>query len=655
MHRVPPLPKHHKWLVTASVTSRLSTMIHGSNFIVRHLRRRRKRSRSQPSKGRQRLQSVDNKLIYDVHDYLSIQAQSAQKYDEDTLAFLDRDGDLLADRKPQFGSLPILLESRRSGRWSSGSNIPKMQPQWQSNMLFNVTKKPIDPSIGRRQWRPYAHRTIPFTRLGTPPSDAVLAMDRTGSYVLSLGSTDGDQNDPRATPGLALRFYGIPNRNNTDSNHQRQHVQRHRATLLQCVPLLHAVGNLEGGQQDSNRVAGNAIFNFQGDVTPGSTPVKLLISKDWRLGVALLRRRVFDGATGESQTETTGTMVIFTLPRRRCDTLTLFTCPNVEMAISQDHSRNLLWLVHAIPCDQIVTSSHVASACFRNYASVPGYLIFNDEGDGYRMTWCTAQNFLSDNTCQVNVATNGSPLKNSLLTAVPILTRQQSWERSLCDGVTGSTIPLSHTTATPPDQVSVIYEAYLRIDLLLADILSRRKGFTKTRPELFFAVISMHNAGRVVNVVITFARPKKACSIGIFVNIDLFTGRYEELDWVIDSSNNATSVQTWCNRLAINRRMKHLRTGPYASGEKINVDWSCLVTDTNAIDYDEGDNYDERFWRNLMVEKTCRRAKCRSFSKVITLSSLYPDCDIVSNEALIRCEPVKLMRSKDAPLQLIYE
>jgi hypothetical protein len=231
-----------------------------------------------------------------------------------------------------------------------------------------------------------------------------------------------------------LRFYAIPNRN-TDLVHPMQkNGQRNRATFLQCVPLLHG--------------AETPIFNFPSDSSaPGLTPVKLLISKDWRMGVALVHRRGMDGAMGESQAETTGTMILFTLPRQQCDTLKVYTCQTkVEMATatSQDHSRNLLWLVHAIPCNECTTTCYVAPDCIRNYASIPGYLIFIDEGDGYRLTWCTTEIFLSDMTCRVNVATNESPLKNSLSTSVPILTRQQSWEGSLCDSATGKTIPLSN-------------------------------------------------------------------------------------------------------------------------------------------------------------------------------------------------------------------
>jgi hypothetical protein len=574
--------------------------------------------------------------------------------DEDaTLAFLDKDGDLLADCKPAFISLPVLLEARRHGIRNSAVK----QQQWRSKILFCFTKKPMDPSIGRRQWRPYAHRNIPFTRLGTPPSDAVLAMDRTGSYVLSLGTMD----NAFASPGLALRFYGIPSPMSVQQRRIREISRQFgsKAPLLQSVPLLRGVGNLLEGRQgraeSSNGVAPeDVIFNFQGNVSPGSTPVKVLISKDWKLGLALVRRRVFNDSTGESQAETTGTMVLFTLPQSRSNFLKVYTCRNVEMENStRESSRNLLWRIHVVPCPKrgvIFEPEH----SIRNFANVPGYVVFNDEGDGYRITWCTEDLLLSDKSCRIGATADSSPLENPTSPSASIITRQQTWEESLCDNVTGDPISLMKTEVVAHEQLSVVHEAYLHIDILLADILSRRKGFSETHPDFFFSLISLRNAGRVANMVVAFARKWKACSVGIFVYIDLFTGKYEELDWVKDASADPTEVKTWCTKLAINRRMKHVRAGPYAVSEKSTVDWSCIVKDTNAIDYDEEDDYDEGLWGDFVHGKGSRTTANHMVPKVITLSSLYPDCVTVSNDALLHCEPVKSMRAREAPIQLLY-
>jgi hypothetical protein len=90
--------------------------------------------------------------------------------------------------------LPLLLEERRLGNWK------RRQAFWQTKALLTC-------HYGKtRQWRSFASRSIPFTHLDTPASDAVLALERSGSYVLSLGGKDG--NDGSSSLALALRFYG---------------------------------------------------------------------------------------------------------------------------------------------------------------------------------------------------------------------------------------------------------------------------------------------------------------------------------------------------------------------------------------------------------------------------------------------------------------
>jgi hypothetical protein len=126
--------------------------------------------------------------------------RTAPSFDDSSLAFLDNSGDALADRKARQACVLKLLDERRAGLLWCGK-----QRRWQSRALFTFTKKPEKDTESRRQWRPLAKRSIPFTQLGTPLSDAVLAVERTGSYVLSLGGKDSNSNVPLA---LALRFYG---------------------------------------------------------------------------------------------------------------------------------------------------------------------------------------------------------------------------------------------------------------------------------------------------------------------------------------------------------------------------------------------------------------------------------------------------------------
>ena len=117
---------------------------------------------------------------------------------------------------PPRACLPVFLEERRSGLWKKTS---QKIATWQRRMLLhrdNATSNFSSSSsmmILKRTWRPYASRRIPFTRVGTPETEAVLALDRTATQMLSLGGggssfSDDDDDDDKNHLALTLRLYG---------------------------------------------------------------------------------------------------------------------------------------------------------------------------------------------------------------------------------------------------------------------------------------------------------------------------------------------------------------------------------------------------------------------------------------------------------------
>ena len=93
-------------------------------------------------------------------------------------------------------SLPMLLDSRATGRWRQGCS------RWQVRALRGGDS-------GTARWRPYAKRSIRYSQLCTAPSEAVLALERNGSYFVSLGGGGGGGDEK--SPLLALRIYGEDN------------------------------------------------------------------------------------------------------------------------------------------------------------------------------------------------------------------------------------------------------------------------------------------------------------------------------------------------------------------------------------------------------------------------------------------------------------
>jgi hypothetical protein len=654
---------------------------------ISNQRRRRKRNRPQQQQQQQQRERNDgvskNNGITKGKSYFT---KDFHHDDDDTLfAFIDKDGDDLLDGKAQFRSLPLLLEERRRGRWRGN------QTRWQSEMLFNFTKKPVEKYIARRQWRSFAtnNQKIPFTQLGSPPSDAVLALERRGDYVLSLGTTNNDSHT-----GLALRFYVICStssrkrqlqqmvaRNNSGIN--RSYINRNntfKAPLLQTTPLHHGMG--EPNQRDEDSISEDAILNLQRDFSPSTTPVELLISKDWKVGVALLHPSTASSVLqintpqenskdNSDAADQTASMVFFTLPRRQLSCKTylddgaaakdvgrIFEFSTVTL-FSNDSRRKFLWCVECIP-NKDDLSHGTKKNLYNTYFRAPGYLLFNDEGDGFRLTWASEECFLVSSVLEeVLMDSHFVAYDRDSTTGVNILSQQNnSWVETRCDGMTGESIIYDPSTNDKPSQaqVGIVNESFLHIDVLLAEILSRRKGMSETHPDFCYSLISVNHIGRIAEFVIVFTRKKKSSSLGVFVKIDLFCGLFVELDWVQSKGiKDTVSLQKWCNKLALNRRMKEMRAGPFSVEEKNPLDWTRLSKETFGFDNDEEDDYDESYWRDFVQQGGANVGKpVRQAPKLVTLSSLYPCCDIITNYPIISCDPVMSIRAKDSPIQLAY-
>lgn len=81
--------------------------------------------------------------------------------------------DFVTGRK-QRQSIAQLLYDRECGR--NSTNFLKQAPLYE-------------------EWKPFVCRNIPFSKLQTPFTDAIISLDSNGSYMMSLG-------------GTSIRFYG---------------------------------------------------------------------------------------------------------------------------------------------------------------------------------------------------------------------------------------------------------------------------------------------------------------------------------------------------------------------------------------------------------------------------------------------------------------
>ena len=103
-------------------------------------------------------------------------------------------------------SLPCLLYRRQIGAFRDP---------------FRLCRRKKDSNSSKcRKWFKFSKRRIPFSALKTPLSDAVLGLDRSGSFLVSIGygghrcheeSFEDDHEDTNSfhlIPSLSLRFYG---------------------------------------------------------------------------------------------------------------------------------------------------------------------------------------------------------------------------------------------------------------------------------------------------------------------------------------------------------------------------------------------------------------------------------------------------------------
>ena len=250
-----------------------------------------------------------------------------------------------------------------------------------------------------------------------------------------------------------------------------------------------------------------------------------------------------------------GTLVLFSLdinhrdPRR---SLSTFQCANVRIGAGLAFTtRNLLWRVHGIPYSSPNDDSisNVKRTCDALW-NLPGYILLNDEEDGYRLTWVTDSWNVQEAGCENKLPT--SPLANGTESTQAIVTVEETWEACRSERYTGSRRYEKETS-----DIRIAFEAFLHVDVLLNEITSRRKNFSNRHPEYYYNLISVTCSGRVAELVITFILQNKPGALGVFVRVDLFTGRFQEQEWIKSvGTHDIFLLRSWPNAVRV------MRAGP---------------------------------------------------------------------------------------------
>lgn len=129
----------------------------------------------------------------------------------------------------------------------------------------------------RKTWRPYTQQTIQFSKLQTPHSVAILAMDQWGGYSIGVtgmdGSVVGRGDSSLLRPSLSLKFYGIPSPARLLSSSGQSSTSSSMTS-----PLAHSIPLLLNNQYNNSG-------SEEAPIQISDTPIQVLLSSNGAFGV----------------------------------------------------------------------------------------------------------------------------------------------------------------------------------------------------------------------------------------------------------------------------------------------------------------------------------------------------------------------------------
>jgi len=211
-------------------------------------------------------------------------------------------------------------------------------------------------------------------------------------------------------------------------------------------------------------------------------------------------------------------------------------------------------------------------------------------------------------------------------------------------------------------------EAHVSTHHLWHDVLTRRpKLDPRKQPgklgiddDSYYSssIVSIDRLGRTMEVVLTFQLPTTGSedtasgAVALFCSIDLHSGAYKERDWMKSNADVSDDLSEWSQKLALDRRMRLCRVGPYTANEtkwSSNV-WGSLCNEHMYLDPDEEANFDSALWEPFLQKPAILNAPKR-----IAVAALYLDSDVITSDPVRNAIPVLKLQCKDAPIELVYE
>lgn len=463
---------------------------------------------------------------------------------------------------------------------------------------------------------------IPFSALNTPSHDAVLALDRSGSYIISLSDTIISCSQ---FASFSICFYAYP------SPHRmtKSRLECNTSLKVLSIPL-------------TTRKDGEDSFCCS------QIPVKILIAADGQIGIALFGKSFqVESDPEQSQEEVLGYMTLFIPPGpgnmlNEHGTYTRYSNISLTKTMNSYTIRNLLWKTNIVPFrGEIKMETHRLTRSVK--ISSTAHVFFLDDEDNFLIHWIDFHSFHQIDDRYVMEDSDHDTSKPTLCYDDPCML---PWNDETLRSEDDPT--LEGITKRP----TVVYRAVLRMGVVLDDIIAHRQslfGKSISHFKYAYSLICLHSNGRNVDVVLSFTDPRmiksgkktKNHAFAVLVSIDIFSQTYQQIQWYHHSNCTGTKkLQKWCDEIATHKRMIDMNIGPYCISET-KKDFHAFKIQLHEENVLDPSDWDPEIWST-------------DLPKAIAISSMYPNCDVVTNDAILKNAPVAEIKARDFPIHILY-
>ncbi|GKY92008.1 hypothetical protein MPSEU_000172400 [Mayamaea pseudoterrestris] len=498
--------------------------------------------------------------------------------------------------------------------------------RWQ--LLMTTTRK--------QSYRPYTKQQLDFGSLETPVTDAVIGLDRTGSFVFAIGDEQEANHNNSASDSccILLKAFGLPSPAVIQQAARNEAAGSSRTCTRPVSPLLWTAPLRFERSLFGDRIQRSPLI--------ASFQFELILSSDGRIGVAIVY-----GPFNESGICTSVSFLISLNKTQLCNNLPVplnqvLSVMRTKPEICSNDVNDKLWQVSCLP---VKDGASLSSTHFRRKA---GYILMRDS------RFISKLSFFGEagSKCDERLDDIPMPLRSSRQKFAP--SNEEAWCHPLKDTLWQNMMPKC-------DRLDMVCEMLLVPHCLVSHIMSLHpKLVAQGNPCLNYVVTGVREGGRMLEMVFLFVVPDENFFTSVVILLDLFTRGYEESEWTkhaLADPTHACLAATWKSYM-INRQMQTRGIGPYCVDPSSGLDWSHLVKD-HLTELHSLSDFDREVWSAVVEQATASSPSgpetlVKTKAKHVSSMSLYPDSYELNNRAILTQSPVFTMEAIAGPVKLVY-